>query len=173
MSTPFKGDLYAALRVRSSADAAQIKAAYRMLVREFHPDANRHRPVEAEARIKEIIEAYAVLGNSQKRAQYDRDARTIRAGASMSAATGALVTRVRVALNLSGEEFAARLGLTLPMFMELEAQDALPASPVQSRTLAALVESAAQALEERGGRDGARDLRLDLERKRARQAVLR
>ena len=173
MSAPFKDDLYATLCVRSSADAAQIKAAYRGLVRKFHPDANPEQPLEAEARIKEIIEAYAVLGNPQKRAQYDRDARTARAGASTHAATGALVTRVRAALQLSVDELAAKVGMTRPLLMELEAQDALPASPVQSRTFASLAAAAAKTLEERGQNDAARDLRLDLERKRARQAVLR
>ncbi len=173
MSTPFKEDLYAALRVEPSADAAQIKAAYRVLVREFHPDANPHRRVEAEARIKEITEAYGVLGNPEKRAQYDLDVRTLRLGLKMRASSGALLTRVRVALQLSADECAARLGMTASVFHDLEAVDALPSSPVQSRTFAFLLQCAATALDERGDSAGARDLRLDLERKRARQAVLR
>ena len=173
MSTPFKDDLYAALRVDSSADAAQIKAAYRALVREFHPDANPHCRVEAEARIKEITNAYGVLGNVEKRAQYDLEVRTLRAGLQIRASPGALLTRVRVALQLSADECAERLGMTSSVFHDFEEKDALPSSPVQSRTFAFLLGSAAIALEKRGDSTGARDLRLDLERKRARQAVLR
>ena len=70
-------------------------------------------------------------------------------------------------------EFAAKLGLTRPMLAELETQDALPSSPVQRRTFASHLAAATKALEEGGQGEAARDLRQDLERKRARQAVLR
>lgn len=173
MSTSAKDDLYLVLRVPSSAEASQIKAAYRALVREFHPDANPHRPLEAEARIKDIIEAYAVLSDPQKRAQYDLDLRSSRFQTSLSTGSTALLTRVRLALQLSGDECAGRLGLTTSAFAELEARDAIPSSPVQGRTFVFLLDSAALALEKRGEMASARDLRLDLERKRARQAVLR
>ncbi len=173
MSLPSKDDHYAALRVQPSADAAQIKAAYRALVREFHPDANPHCAVEAEARIKEITEAYRVLGDSHRRAQYDLDLRSQRFQPQKAASSSALLTRVRVALQLSADECAARLGMAGAALTELEARDAVPSSPVQSRTFLYLLDCAATALEQRGDSSAARELRLDLERKRGRQAVLR
>ncbi|BCM90132.1 chaperone protein DnaJ 1 [Abditibacteriota bacterium] len=173
MSTPLKDDLYATLRVQSSADLTQIKTAYRALVREFHPDANPHRRQEAEARMKGITEAYAILGDPQKRAQYDLDRRLILAEIQMPINPGALLTRVRVALQLSAEECAERLGMGTATFADLEQRDALPTSPVQSRTFVGLLDAAAISLEKRGELMAARDLRLDLERKRARKAILR
>ena len=173
MSSSSNDDHYAALRVQPSADAAQIKAAYRALVRQFHPDANPHCAAEAEARIKEITEAYRVLGNPQKRAQYDLDARARRFQSSTSSSSGALLTRVRCALQLSADECAARLGMAGAALTELEARDAVPSSPVQSRTFQFLLDCAAKVLEQRGDTSSARELRLDLERKRGRQAMLR
>ena len=173
MATPLKDDLYATLRVQPSADPDQIKAAYRILVREFHPDANPHRRAEAEARMKDIAEAYAVLGNPQKRAQYDLDRRVMLSQERMPVAKGALVTRVRVALQLSADECAERLGMGGAAFSELEQRDALPTSPVQSRTFVGLLDAAAICLEKRGEGTAARELRLDLERKHGRRAIFR
>lgn len=64
-------DYYEALGVPRSASLSDIKKAYRRLAREYHPDANPDN-AEAEARFKLIAEAYAVLGDAQKREQYDR-----------------------------------------------------------------------------------------------------
>lgn len=174
MSALPQADYYAALGVEPSADAAQIKGAYRLLVRQFHPDANPTCRLEAEAKIKTLTEAYAVLGDPQKRAQYDRESRLSRVEARQAPiAHSALLTRVRVALGLSASACAERLGMTPTFFSDLEARDAVPSSPVQSRTFVMLLDSAARDLEKRGDTSGARDLRLDLERKRARQAALR
>lgn len=63
-------DLYKVLGVSKTADAATIKKAYRKLAVEFHPDKNKSK--EAEDKFKEINQAYEVLGNEQKRAQYDQ-----------------------------------------------------------------------------------------------------
>lgn len=64
-------DYYAALGVSKDAEAADISKAYRKLARELHPDARPDDP-RAEARFKEVSEAYAVLSNPEKRKEYDR-----------------------------------------------------------------------------------------------------
>lgn len=64
-------DYYRILGVASEAEADTIKKAYRKLAMEYHPD---RRPGDAKAmeKFKEIAEAYGVLGNPSKRADYDR-----------------------------------------------------------------------------------------------------
>ena len=64
-------DLYAILGVSKSASDKEIRQAYRRLAREHHPDLNPNDKA-AEVRFKEISEAYEVLSDKQKRAQYDR-----------------------------------------------------------------------------------------------------
>jgi len=64
-------DYYATLGVPRDADAEQIKKAYRKLAMEFHPDRNQGSK-EAEARFKEVAEAYEVLRDPERRARYDR-----------------------------------------------------------------------------------------------------
>ena len=67
-----KRDYYEVLGVPSSASEQQIKSAYRKKALEHHPDRNPERREEAEEKFKESSEAYSVLGDPQKRAQYDR-----------------------------------------------------------------------------------------------------
>lgn len=62
-------DYYKTLSVAEDADSKAIKSAYRKLARKYHPDVSEHR--EAEERFKEITEAYEVLKDPEKRAQYD------------------------------------------------------------------------------------------------------
>ncbi len=68
-------DYYAALGVAKDADTATIKKAYRKLARELHPDKNPGN-AEAEARFKEVSEAYDVLSDATTRKEYD-EARTL------------------------------------------------------------------------------------------------
>lgn len=63
-------DYYATLGVGKTATEKEIKQAYRKLARKFHPDVNPNDKV-AEAKFKEINEAYEVLGDSEKRKKYD------------------------------------------------------------------------------------------------------
>ena len=64
-------DLYKTLGVAENADDAAIKKAYRKLAKEYHPDVTGDDKKKTE-RFKEINEAYAVLGDPQKRKEYDR-----------------------------------------------------------------------------------------------------
>ena len=66
----FEKDFYATLGVPKNADPAAIKKAYRKLARTLHPDQNPDDPA-AEARFKEVGEAYAVLADAEQRKQYD------------------------------------------------------------------------------------------------------
>src|SRR5689334_23717423 len=67
---PQTKDFYAVLGVPSSASQDEIKKAYRKLAKNYHPDANASDPKAAE-RFKEISEANNVLGDTEKRKQYD------------------------------------------------------------------------------------------------------
>jgi molecular chaperone DnaJ len=65
-----KKDYYEVLGVEHSATQDQIKRAFRRLARKHHPDVSPEDP-QAEARFREVAEAYEVLGDADKRAQYD------------------------------------------------------------------------------------------------------
>jgi len=64
-------DYYQTLGVNTDASPGDIKKAFRRLALRYHPDRNPVNTKEAEGRFKEINEAYEVLGNEQKRRQYD------------------------------------------------------------------------------------------------------
>src|SRR5210317_1039548 len=63
-------DYYDVLGVAKDADQKAIKDAFRELAMKYHPD--RNKAPDAEEKFKEIAEAYAVLSDPKKRAQYDR-----------------------------------------------------------------------------------------------------
>jgi molecular chaperone DnaJ len=65
-----KRDYYDVLGIDKNADDAVIKKAYRTLAKKYHPDVSTES--DAEAKFKEVQEAYEVLSDSQKRSQYDR-----------------------------------------------------------------------------------------------------
>ena len=67
-----KRDYYEVLGVPKDASDAEIKKAFKKLALKYHPDRNPDNPKAAEEKFKEINEAYSVLSNKQKRAQYDQ-----------------------------------------------------------------------------------------------------
>jgi curved DNA-binding protein len=71
-------DYYEILGCNKNASQDEIKKAYRRLARKFHPDINKH--ADAEARFKEIGEAYEVLNDPEKRKAYDRFGSNWKAG---------------------------------------------------------------------------------------------
>ncbi|MEX5636286.1 molecular chaperone DnaJ [Parafrankia sp. FMc2] len=79
-------DYYAALGVPKDASAADIKKAYRRLARELHPDKNPG-DLKAEARFKEVSEAYDVLSDETRRREYD-EARALFASGAYPGAGG-------------------------------------------------------------------------------------
>ena len=71
MATATGKNPYEALGVAKNASADEIKKAYRKLARQYHPDRNPG-DAAAEAKFKEVQTAYDVLGDEEKRKQYDR-----------------------------------------------------------------------------------------------------
>ncbi len=65
-----KRDYYEVLGVTKSASKEEVKKAYRKLAKEYHPD--RNKAADAEAKFKEVQEAYDVLSDDQKKSAYDQ-----------------------------------------------------------------------------------------------------
>jgi molecular chaperone DnaJ len=80
-------DFYRELGISSDASDSEIKKAYRKLARELHPDANPG-DTQAEARFKAVSEAYGVLGDPEKRKQYDEARRLFGSGGLRSGGFG-------------------------------------------------------------------------------------
>jgi DnaJ-class molecular chaperone len=94
-------DYYAALGVAKSASDKEIKQAFRKLARKHHPDVNPGDKA-AEAKFKEINEAYEVLGDSDKRKKYDELGANWRMYEQAQAAGGADPFRGQWNVNFGG-----------------------------------------------------------------------
>src|SRR6476469_3500834 len=80
-------DYYKTLGVDKKATPEEIKKAYRKLARQYHPDRNPDDK-QAEARFKEISQAHDVLGDPEKRAQYDSGSGPFATGAGSAGGFG-------------------------------------------------------------------------------------
>ena len=69
---PLEADYYEILGVSSKATQQEIRRSFRRLVLEAHPDKNPHRVEWSERRIRELIQAFEVLGNAETRSEFDR-----------------------------------------------------------------------------------------------------
>lgn len=67
-----KRDYYEVLGVNKNATDDELKKAYRKMAKKYHPDANPDNKAEAEAKFKEVNEAYEILSDKQKRQMYDQ-----------------------------------------------------------------------------------------------------
>ena len=82
----FDKDFYKVLGVAKDVSEAELKKTYRKLARQYHPDSNAG-DAKAEARFKEISEAYSVLGDPEQRAEYDQ-MRAMGSGARFTSGAG-------------------------------------------------------------------------------------
>ncbi|MEI8355923.1 MAG: DnaJ domain-containing protein, partial [Deltaproteobacteria bacterium] len=72
MANGEKRDYYEVLGVHRNASETEIKKAYRKHALRYHPDKNPGNAKQSEAKFKEISEAYYVLSDEKRRAQYDQ-----------------------------------------------------------------------------------------------------
>src|ERR1700754_3592684 len=72
-------DFYKVLGVSKTAEQDEIKKSYRKLARKYHPDSNQG-DASAEAKFKEVSEAYDVVGDPKKRKEYDEARRLFGSG---------------------------------------------------------------------------------------------
>ena len=65
-------DPYSVLGVSRDASEEEIKKAYKILSRKYHPDANMKNGIDTTRKMQQILEAYRILSDPKKRASYDR-----------------------------------------------------------------------------------------------------
>lgn len=82
-----KRDFYEVLGVSKNASESEIKKAFKKKAKEYHPDLNKDNPAAAE-KFKEVNEAYEVLSDPNKKAQYDQFGHAAFAGANMGGQGG-------------------------------------------------------------------------------------
>jgi molecular chaperone DnaJ len=82
---PENKDFYQILGLNSSASADEVRRAYRILARRYHPDLN---PGTSEERFKAVAEAYAVLSDPDRRSSYDREYERLRSTQGFSSSSG-------------------------------------------------------------------------------------
>ncbi len=124
-------DPYQVLGVAASATAAEIKAAYRALVKQHHPDAGGD-----EHRILELNAAWEVLGDAERRADHDRTHAPVAAGSARSAAAGRAARRATAQAARGDAELLAWLQQVYAPIDRLLAQVINP-FPAQLRALSA------------------------------------
>lgn len=111
-------DYYAALQVLPTAEPVVIEAAYRSLARQYHPDMND--APDAGARMQALNDAYAILRDPKRRAEYD-------AGRAKRGRWGAHLAE----LHLDGEWYVFRIGEAADAFRTIAALEA--AIPLEAR----------------------------------------
>jgi molecular chaperone DnaJ len=134
-------DYYETLGVGRDADAAAVKAAYRKLAMQYHPDRNPGDHA-AEARFKEINEAYEILKDPKKRATYDRFGHEAFANGAGAAGNGGFGFSAGGFADIFDEMFgdlmggrrsAAARGADLRYNMEITLEDAFHGKTAQIR----------------------------------------
>ena len=124
-------DPYQVLGLAASASAAEIKAAYRALVKQHHPDAGGD-----EHQILELNAAWEVLGDADRRADYDRTHAPVVAGVARSAAVGRAARRATAQASAGDAQLLAWLQQVYAPIDRLLAQVINP-FPAQLRALSA------------------------------------
>ena len=106
-----KRDYYEVLGLSKGASDDEIKRAYRKLAKKYHPDMNPGDKT-AEAKFKEVNEAYAVLSDADKRAAYDRDGHAAFDGSMGGGDGGSIPTTEVTAADLENMDILGALVLT-------------------------------------------------------------